>query len=65
MSPRWSVAPCGVDACAVQDVFDCAQREYMAEGVPWTMIEYHSNTAILELLEGKLGVIALLRRLAM
>ena len=43
-----------------QDVFDCAQREYMDEGVPWSVIEYNSNSKILELLEGKMGVIALL-----
>ncbi len=43
-----------------QDVFDCAQREYMDEGVPWSIIEYNSNSKILELLEGKMGVLALL-----
>jgi hypothetical protein len=46
-------------------VFECAQAEYVAEGVPWTMVEYHNNDDVLELIEGKLGVLSLLNEQCM
>lgn len=32
----------------------------MEEGVPWSMIEYKDNKELLEVFEGKLGILALL-----
>ena len=43
-----------------QDVFECAQAEYVDEGVPWSMIAYKDNKELLELFEGKLGILGLL-----
>jgi myosin V len=43
-----------------KDVFECAQAEYVAEGVPWDMIAYKDNKELLDLFEGRLGVLSLL-----
>lgn len=43
-----------------QDVFKTVQVEYQDEGLLWDHITYNDNVEILELLEGKRGVIAAL-----
>lgn len=44
----------------LQDVFECAQCEYVDEGVPWAMVSYSDNRELLERFDGKLGLWALL-----
>ncbi|RHY33125.1 hypothetical protein DYB32_001959, partial [Aphanomyces invadans] len=43
-----------------QDVFKSIQVEYEEEGIPWTKIEYADNMNVLELIEGRFGLLALL-----
>ncbi|BFZ53854.1 Myosin type-2 heavy chain 1 [Savitreella phatthalungensis] len=41
-------------------VFKLEQEEYVAEGIPWQMIEFSDNAATIGLIEGKTGVLSLL-----
>ena len=43
-----------------QDVFKSIQVEYEEEGIPWTKIEFADNLNVLELIEGRFGLLALL-----
>ena len=43
-----------------QDVFKAVQAEYQAEGIRWELISYEDNADVLELLEGRLGIMDLL-----
>ena len=43
-----------------QDVFKAVQAEYQAEGIRWELITYEDNADVLELLEGRLGILDLL-----
>ncbi|ETV75447.1 hypothetical protein, variant [Aphanomyces astaci] len=43
-----------------QDVFKSIQVEYEEEGIPWTKIEFADNMNVLELIEGRFGLLALL-----
>jgi myosin heavy subunit len=43
-----------------QDVFKAVQAEYQAEGIKWELINYEDNADVLELLEGRLGILDLL-----
>lgn len=42
------------------DVFKAVQQEYSDEGIPWDRIEFKDNAPVLNLIESKLGIIALL-----
>jgi len=42
------------------DVFKTVQQEYSEEGIPWDRIEFKDNSAILALIEAKVGIIAML-----
>ncbi|OQS02142.1 myosin [Thraustotheca clavata] len=44
----------------VQDVFSTVQDEYTREGLVWDHISYADNQNILDLIEGKLGIINLM-----
>jgi myosin V len=43
-----------------EDVFKTVQAEYQAEGIKWELITYEDNAEVLELLEGRLGILDLL-----
>ncbi|KDO35782.1 hypothetical protein SPRG_22058 [Saprolegnia parasitica CBS 223.65] len=43
-----------------QDVFKSIQNEYEEEGIPWTKIDFADNVNVLELIEGRFGLLALL-----
>jgi len=43
-----------------QDVFKAVQQEYAEEGIPWESIEYADNQPVLNLIEAKLGIVAML-----
>ena len=43
-----------------QDVFKAVQAEYQAEGIKWELVNYEDNADVLELLEGRLGILDLL-----
>jgi myosin-5 len=43
-----------------KDIFQAVQQEYRDEGLQWESIGYKDNSDVLELFEGKLGVISLL-----
>jgi myosin heavy subunit len=43
-----------------QDVFQTVQEEYKSEGLEWELISYRDNSDVLDLLEGRLGVWAML-----
>ncbi|KAF0698463.1 Aste57867_10923 [Aphanomyces stellatus] len=43
-----------------QDVFKSIQVEYEEEGIPWTKVEFADNMNVLELIEGRFGLLALL-----
>ena len=43
-----------------QDVFQTVQEEYKSEGLEWELISYKDNSDVLDLLEGRLGIMALL-----
>ena len=43
-----------------EDVFKTVQAEYQSEGLEWELITYLDNADVLELLEGKLGIMDLL-----
>ncbi|KAF9355844.1 Myosin type-2 heavy chain 1 [Mortierella sp. NVP85] len=43
-----------------QHVFKLEQEEYVREKIDWTFIEFSDNQACIEMIEGKLGVLALL-----
>lgn len=43
-----------------QDVFKSIQTEYQEEGLKWELITYRDNADVLELIEGKLGIMDLL-----
>jgi len=43
-----------------QDVFQTVQEEYKSEGLEWELISYKDNSDVLDLLEGRLGVWAML-----
>lgn len=36
------------------------QEEYIREGLEWSFVEYYNNEPCIQLLEGPMGVIALL-----
>lgn len=42
------------------DVFKTVQQEYTAEGIAWTYITFQDNQDILDLIEGRMGLISLL-----
>jgi len=42
------------------DVFKAVQQEYADEGIPWDRIEFKDNGPLLEIIEAKLGIIAML-----
>jgi myosin heavy subunit len=43
------------------DLFQATQKEYIADGVPWTTVEYSDNSAVIDLIEKKgLGILAYL-----
>eukprot|EP00930_Biecheleria_cincta_P038623 TRINITY_DN26530_c0_g1_i1.p1 TRINITY_DN26530_c0_g1~~TRINITY_DN26530_c0_g1_i1.p1 ORF type:complete len:1428 (-),score=259.66 TRINITY_DN26530_c0_g1_i1:341-4579(-) len=42
------------------DVFKAVQQEYADEGIPWDRIEFKDNAPLLELIEAKLGIVAML-----
>mmetsp|Transcript_26509 Transcript_26509/g.85758 ORF Transcript_26509/g.85758 Transcript_26509/m.85758 type:complete len:934 (-) Transcript_26509:1407-4208(-) len=44
----------------VADVLAKAQQELVAEGVPWTKVEYDDNAEVLRLLEGRAGLVDIL-----
>lgn len=44
----------------ILQVFAAEQAEYLAEGLPWTPIDYADNKGCIELIEGSLGILALL-----
>ncbi|XP_059494566.1 unconventional myosin-Vb-like [Stegostoma tigrinum] len=41
-------------------VFKLEQEEYLAEGLPWTLIDYYDNQPCIDVIEAKLGVLDLL-----
>jgi myosin-5 len=41
-------------------VFKLEQDEYVREKIEWRFIEYYDNQPCIDLIEGKLGIIALL-----
>ncbi|XP_027763973.1 unconventional myosin-Vb, partial [Empidonax traillii] len=41
-------------------VFKLEQEEYMKEGIPWTLIDFHDNQPCIDLIEAKLGILDLL-----
>eukprot|EP01041_Mallomonas_annulata_P002899 gene2899-5689_t len=43
-----------------RDVFRNVQEEYQTEGIQWELISFKDNDSVLDLIEGKLGVIACL-----
>ncbi|TMW62346.1 hypothetical protein Poli38472_009839 [Pythium oligandrum] len=43
-----------------QDVFKAVQEEYQEENITWDHISYADNSDVLALIEGKMGIIALL-----
>lgn len=43
-----------------QDVFQAVQAEYREEGLRWELISYKDNAEVIDLLEGRLGILALL-----
>ena len=43
-----------------QDVFAGVQNEYKEEGLEWSLVDYNDNAGVLDLLEGRLGLITLL-----
>ena len=43
-----------------QDVFKTVQDEYRSEGLDWELINYQDNSEVLELLEGRMGILDLL-----
>lgn len=42
------------------DVFKAVQQEYADEGIPWDRIEFKDNAPLLDLIEAKLGIVAML-----
>ncbi|VDM30812.1 unnamed protein product [Hydatigera taeniaeformis] len=44
----------------IKNVFQLEQEEYIHEGLEWSFVEYYSNEPCIQLLEGPMGVIALL-----
>ncbi|CAE8602561.1 unnamed protein product [Polarella glacialis] len=42
------------------DVFKAVQQEYADEGIPWDRIEFKDNAPLLEIIEAKLGIIAMI-----
>nr|CCA16530.1 myosinlike protein putative [Albugo laibachii Nc14] len=42
------------------DVFKTVEEEYVREGLKWDHIEYQDNQAILDIIDGKMGIIALM-----
>lgn len=42
------------------DEFEAVQTEYASEGVPWERVAFCSNQNVLDLIEGRMGVVALL-----
>ena len=43
-----------------KDVFRSVQDEYVAEGIDWVKIDYADNTDCLKMIEGRLGLLAIL-----
>jgi len=43
-----------------EDIFQSVQKEYEAEGIPLDDIKYDDNTDVLDLIEGKTGLLAML-----
>ncbi|XP_078280012.1 unconventional myosin-Va-like [Rhinoraja longicauda] len=41
-------------------VFKLEQEEYLTEGLPWTLIDYHDNQPCIDVIEAKLGILDLL-----
>lgn len=46
--------------CSPQHVFKLEQEEYMREEIPWTLIDFYDNQPCINLIEAKMGVLALL-----
>ncbi|KAL5964096.1 Unconventional myosin-Va, partial [Taenia solium] len=44
----------------IKNVFQMEQEEYVREGLEWSFVEYYNNEPCIQLLEGPMGVIALL-----
>lgn len=42
------------------DVFKTVQSEYVEEGIPLTLVSYEDNQPILDLIEGRMGIVSLL-----
>lgn len=43
-----------------QHVFKLEQEEYLREGIEWTMIDFYDNQPCIDMIEDKLGILALL-----
>jgi myosin-5 len=43
-----------------QDVFMAVQEEYKSEGLRWEQISYADNAYVLDLVEGRMGIMAIL-----
>lgn len=43
-----------------QHVFKLEQEEYLREGIEWTMIDFYDNQPCIEMIEDRLGILALL-----
>lgn len=43
-----------------QHVFKLEQEEYLREGIVWTMIDFYDNQPCIDMIEDKLGILALL-----
>ena len=43
-----------------KDVFKSVQDEYVAEGIDWVEVDYEDNTDCLKMIEGRLGLLAIL-----
>ncbi|KAJ3339693.1 Myosin type-2 heavy chain 1 [Gonapodya sp. JEL0774] len=41
-------------------VFKLQQQEYLAEGLPWTTIDFNDNQPCIELIEGRMGILDVL-----
>lgn len=43
-----------------QHVFKLEQEEYLREAIDWSFINFYDNQPCIDLIEGKLGILALL-----
>ncbi|KAL5106311.1 Unconventional myosin-Vb [Taenia crassiceps] len=44
----------------IKNAFQMEQEEYVREGLEWSFVEYYNNEPCIQLLEGQMGIIALL-----